>query len=160
MPESLDALFAPDFINFLCYRIHVRHMRELTAPSFLGTYHNVSHTRTLQQSLLTSFWDKHSRLLPWSLSSPVCTRRHGVLKSLIQLRFTSARGWSHLAEQEVCDSTRKRDLHQVPTKCFPLPEEPMNPADRPIWHRNGSTSVRQAHKDDKTKRREIWVGDK
>lgn len=35
----------------------------------------------------------------------------------------------------------------------------MNPADRPIWHRDGSTSVRQAHKDDKMKRCEIWVRD-
>lgn len=54
---------------------------------------------------------------------------------------------------------KKQNLPQVPTKCFPLPQELMNPADRPIWHRDGSTSVRQAHKDDKMKRCEIWVRD-
>lgn len=54
---------------------------------------------------------------------------------------------------------KKQNLHQVPMKCLPLLQELMNPADRPIWHRDGSTSVRQAHKDDKTKRCEIWVGD-
>lgn len=35
----------------------------------------------------------------------------------------------------------------------------MNPADRPVWHRDDSTSLRQAHKDDKMKRCEIWAGD-
>lgn len=31
--------------------------------------------------------------------------------------------------------------------------------DKPTWHRSGSTSVRQAHKGDKSTRRETWVGD-
>lgn len=35
----------------------------------------------------------------------------------------------------------------------------MNPADRPIWHRDSSTSVRQAHKGNKMKRCEIWLRD-
>lgn len=114
--QSLDALFAPGFINFLRYRMNVRHTREVIrgGPSLLGTYHNISYTSTLQQAPLTSSCLKHSQLLPWSLSSPSCTRRHRVLKSLIQLHFTSAQGWSHLAEQEVCDSTRNRICIKYP----------------------------------------------
>ena len=46
---------------------------------------------------------------------------------------------------------KKQDLHEAPTKCFPLPQELENPADRPVWHGKGSTSVRRAHKDDKIK---------
>ena len=112
--QSLLMPFLPCFINFLWYRINMRHTRLFTGSPFLGTYHNISYTRTLRQSLLTSFCIKHSQLLPRSLSSPVCMRRHGVLKSLIQLRFTSARGWSHADEQEVCHSTRNRICIKYP----------------------------------------------
>lgn len=114
----------------------------------------------LQQCLFTSSWIKHSQPMDPQLTVPQLTSVHErtwcpqIFNSALLHQCTRLESFSWTGSLAL---NKGQNLHQVSTKCFSLPPKLLNQADRPIWHRKGSTSLRWATKMTKWKDAR-WVG--